>query len=155
MANRAHNRISLIKDKRGNSLKYHEDIKAVLVQHFRTIAQETCYERDHYIQDFTKHITRIVSSEDNVNLYKPMTEEEDILQVVEDSRRHKTILKAPNSSFIDLIPKQEMAQTPNRFRPISLCNVIYKIISKVAANRLKPLLPSLVSGEQSGFVEGR
>jgi len=48
-----------------------------------------------------------------------------------------------------------MAQTPDRFRPIALCNVIYNIISKVAANRLKPLFPSLVSGEQSGYVEGR
>ena len=48
-----------------------------------------------------------------------------------------------------------MAQTPDRFRPIALCNVIYKIISKVATNRLKPLLPSLVLGEQSGYVEGR
>eukprot|EP00253_Pinus_taeda_P004755 PITA_04755 len=80
---------------------------------------------------------------------------QDILQVVEDSRRHRTILKALNSSFIALIPKQEIDQTPNRFRPIALCNVIYKIISKVAANRLKPLLLSLVSGEQSGYVEGR
>lgn len=48
-----------------------------------------------------------------------------------------------------------MAQTPDRFRPIALCNVVYKIISKFVANRLKPLLPSLVLGEQSGYVEGR
>eukprot|EP00253_Pinus_taeda_P003033 PITA_03033 len=45
--------------------------------------------------------------------------------------------------------------TPNRFRPIALCNVIYKIISKVIANRLKPLQPTLVSEEQTGYVEGR
>lgn len=80
---------------------------------------------------------------------------QDILEVVEDSRRFKTILKALNESFIALIPKQEKATSPDIFRPIELCNVIYKIISKVISNRLKPLLPTLVSEEQTGYVEGR
>eukprot|EP00253_Pinus_taeda_P015632 PITA_15632 len=63
--------------------------------------------------------------------------------------------KALNTSFIALILKQEATQTPDKFRPIDLCNVVYKIISKVVANRLKPLLPSLVFVEQAGYVEGR
>jgi len=93
----------------------------------------------------------------NVDFFKACWNivKQDILNVVEDSTVNKTILKVLNTSFISLIPKQEDVQTLDKFRHIALCNVVYKIISKVAANRLKPLLPTLVSGEQLGYVEGR
>lgn len=93
----------------------------------------------------------------NVDFFKTCWSivKQDIMNVVEDSRLNRTILKALNTSFLSLIPKQDNAQTPDRFRSIALCNMVYKIISKVVANRLKPLLPSLVSVEQSGYVEGR
>jgi len=93
----------------------------------------------------------------NVDFFKTCWEivKNDILEVVEDSRKSKSILRALNESFIALIPKQDKAMTPDRFRPIALCNVVYKIISKVIANRLKPLLPTLVSKAQTGYVEGR
>eukprot|EP00253_Pinus_taeda_P016327 PITA_16327 len=93
----------------------------------------------------------------NVDFFKTCWRivKQNILEVVEDSRRFKTILKALNESFIALIPKQEKATSPDRFRPIALCNVVYKIISKVIVNRLKPLLPTLVLEEQTGYVEGR
>lgn len=60
-----------------------------------------------------------------------------------------------NATFIVVIPKGEESNTPDKYRPISLCNTIYKITSKVIATRLKPLLPIIISLEQSGYVEGR
>lgn len=59
------------------------------------------------------------------------------------------------SSHLALIPKDPNPQTFDRFRPISLCNVSYKIITKILANRLKKLLPSLISENQGGFVPRR
>jgi hypothetical protein len=72
----------------------------------------------------------------------------DIYGIVEDSRHSNSILKYLGSTFITLIPKENEARTPDRFRPIALCNVVYKIISKVIANIIKPLLPILISKEQ-------
>jgi mannosylglycoprotein endo-beta-mannosidase len=60
-----------------------------------------------------------------------------------------------NSTFPTLIPKETNHVSFDRFKPISLCNASYKIISKLLANRLKPLLGKLISDSQGGFVKGR
>ncbi|GAA0149968.1 hypothetical protein LIER_37035 [Lithospermum erythrorhizon] len=65
------------------------------------------------------------------------------------------LLKEINNTFITLIPKFDNPSNMVDYRPISLCNAIYKIASKVLVNRLKPFMNSLVSPFQNGFVHGR
>lgn len=57
-----------------------------------------------------------------------------------------------NHTHIVLIPKIKNLETPSDFRPISLCNVIFRIIPKTIANRFKSLLSSVISEFQSAFI---
>eukprot|EP00253_Pinus_taeda_P026169 PITA_26169 len=80
---------------------------------------------------------------------------QDILDVVEESRCNQKVCPSLNSTFIALIPKTAKSNVPQCFRPISVCNVIYKIIATLVVKRLNPLLPNLISPKQAGFVEGQ
>ena len=79
----------------------------------------------------------------------------EVWKIVEDSTVSRRILLDFNATFLILIAKCKGVDSLDKFRPIILCNVIYKIITMVITNRLKPLLPGLISLEQTGFVEGR
>lgn len=80
---------------------------------------------------------------------------QDVWQVVENSRFTASLLTTFNASLISLLPKSSTASSPVDYHSIALCSVIYKIISKTFANRLKLLLPSIISPEQTSYVEGR
>ncbi|GKD97953.1 transposon TX1 uncharacterized, partial [Tanacetum coccineum] len=60
-----------------------------------------------------------------------------------------------NSTFIVLIPKVNNPKDVNQMRPISLINAPYKIIAKTLANRLRSVVPDLVSQHQNAFVPSR
>ncbi|KAG7587002.1 Reverse transcriptase domain [Arabidopsis thaliana x Arabidopsis arenosa] len=69
--------------------------------------------------------------------------------------RTGSILKQWNATTIILIPKIPNASSTSDFRPISLCNTVYKVISKLLAGRLQALLPHVISKAQSAFLKGR
>lgn len=81
--------------------------------------------------------------------------EKDLYKMFIKSQSCQKIGGSMNTAFLALMPKEKGANTFNRFRPISLCNIGYKLITKVISNRLKLILPKLIPESQGGFIQGR
>jgi hypothetical protein len=182
------NHITQLEDDQGTPIRDQDQIVEALNSFYQYLLTETNTNREKAIQKVTRHIPKLINSEQNTALIRPITQsevdsavkdmpsgkaagpngftmdffhycwdmiKEDVWLAVEESRTSGQALSTLNTTFITLIPKEERATHPKQFRPISLCNVIYKIITKVIVNRLKPLLSTIISNEQSGYVEGR
>ena len=63
--------------------------------------------------------------------------------------------KGLNTTILALVPKKDNATEMRDYMPISCCNVLYKVISKIIANRLKGTFPRCISYNQSAFVKDR
>jgi hypothetical protein len=70
---------------------------------------------------------------------------EEIWKLVEDSKNSREVIPTLNSTFLTFIPKEEKVTHTKQFWPIT----------KVVSLHLKPILPLIISKEQSGYVEGR
>ena len=81
--------------------------------------------------------------------------EKDVMDFFDYFHRHSVFERFLNASFLTLIPKKCNAVNIKDFRPISLVGSVYKLLSKVLANRLRVDLENLTSESQNSFVGGR
>ncbi|XP_057442323.1 uncharacterized protein LOC130734042 [Lotus japonicus] len=80
---------------------------------------------------------------------------EDVWRLVRDAFATGTVDASIMETLIVLIPKVDHPATIKEFRPISLCNVVYKLITKVMVGRIRPFLDGIISPMQNSFLPGR
>ncbi|GJW69240.1 RNA-directed DNA polymerase, eukaryota [Tanacetum coccineum] len=79
----------------------------------------------------------------------------DFYEAVEWFFEHSSFSRGCNSSFIALIPKNQDPKFVNDYRPISLIGSLYKVVTKILANRLSSVIPGLISDVQTAFLPNR
>eukprot|EP00253_Pinus_taeda_P024927 PITA_24927 len=149
---RMRNHISQIITTLGEKVETQEEIEQEFIQHFKEMSKEPnpvslqevettanslkagkAPGPDGFTSNFFHYFWELIKWE--------------VWQVVEESRNMRWMYPGLNATFIALIPKSEESNKPDKYRPIALCNIIYKIVSKVVALRLKPVLPLIISPE--------
>jgi hypothetical protein len=165
------NRINYIFDNQGNNQTHNRDIQAVFQTYFsdlfsssnptdmqesmQVVANRVHPQMQAYLsQDFTaaeiSYATHQLKSNAapgpdglNAKFYQTYwdTIGEDITQTALNILNNGGSPETLNNTYICLIPKNKNPTTPADFRPIALCNVILKIITKTIANRIKNILP--------------
>ncbi|KAL9682343.1 hypothetical protein QQ045_014139 [Rhodiola kirilowii] len=107
---------------------------------------------------FQMHPTKVPGSDDLSALFYQSNWEivgGDVIKEALKCLNEGILNSAINETLIVLIPKVHKVERVEELRPKSLCNVIMKIITKVLANRLKIILPNIISPSQSAFIKGR
>ncbi|KAL0396414.1 UNVERIFIED_CONTAM: hypothetical protein Scaly_0089800 [Sesamum calycinum] len=80
---------------------------------------------------------------------------EEVSKAILDFFTTGRLLKQVNATLLTLIPKVRSPHSADDFRPISCCNVIYKVITKILVCRIREILDLLISPSQNAFVPGR
>ncbi|GKV48490.1 hypothetical protein SLEP1_g55300 [Rubroshorea leprosula] len=132
-------------------------VKKEVMLNFRKMFQEESWDRPKPSNiEFKK-----ISEEQTEWLERPFTVEEieEGLKSCDGSKAPgpdgAKLVKGLNSSFLTLVPKKQNPRDLKDFRPISLVGCVYKLLSKVLANRLKNVISEIISETQSAFVGGR
>lgn len=76
---------------------------------------------------------------------------DDVSEVVRSAVNSSVFPPSINHTYITLIPKVKSVERVTNFRHIALCNILYKLVAKVLASRLKKLLPDVISKSHSAF----
>lgn len=76
----------------------------------------------------------------------------DIVAMVKAFWVSRNLLRKVNHTHMVLIPKIPSPRNMSQLRPISFCNVVYKVIAKLFTNRIKMVFPHLISANQSTFM---
>ncbi|KAL2527128.1 Uncharacterized protein Adt_12182 [Abeliophyllum distichum] len=101
-------------------------------------------------------IPRLVSDEDNLQLNRiPTLAEMMFFRQYWTSSQGGIFREVFSATSIVLIPKRDNACRWSEFRPISLCTVFNKLVTKLLNSRLSNILPQIISAPQSGFIPGR
>lgn len=77
-----------------------------------------------------------------------------VCELVHQVYSNPDMIRGLNETLVVLIPKVQQSKTLKQFRPISLCNVVYKIVNKVIANRMRCHMASIIAPHQCSFVPG-
>ncbi|XP_055830788.1 uncharacterized protein LOC129899799 [Solanum dulcamara] len=174
--------IHQISDEQGNSIQGDDNIASAACTHFEKLFTA---EEKHINEDVIKCILNIVTDQQNELLHSIPTKEElkevvfsmsptsaagpdgmsgkffwdiicdDLLKLVQHFFNGHCIPRYISHACLVLLPKIEHPNKLSKYRPISLSNFTSKIISKLLCLRLAPILPQLISDNQSGFVKGR
>ncbi|KAK0575315.1 hypothetical protein LWI29_037124 [Acer saccharum] len=79
----------------------------------------------------------------------------DLIKLATDCFQKGNIPSDINQTIISLIPKVPNPTSMTQLKPINLYNTIYKIVSKILVQKIRPLLPNIVSPNQMAFIQGR
>jgi hypothetical protein len=178
---RRRNRIVSIRNTHGNDLHDPNDIANEFVHYFKSIFRSSTTNNDRtslnttLLQDSEDFTNSVPDKQEIWGILKAMRKDaspgpdgfsvgfytsawswigDDITNVVRNFYATGILPPHLNDTQITLIPKKLVCHLPSDFRSISLCNVVYKIIAKSLANRLKEHLPDYIHPSQQALIEG-
>ncbi|KAL9678842.1 hypothetical protein QQ045_016693 [Rhodiola kirilowii] len=141
------NRIEKLQSNEGEWITEEEEICGLIVKYFGEILKASRDDTSLRWSEWMRFVPSKLNDEMRTELTRQYSESE-IIRMMNNGMLEEGI----NKTLITLIPKVKDPKSVGEYRPISLCNVGVKIITKVLANRLKRILPAIISENQGPFV---